>query len=148
MTDAYLDGPVLTDRQKTWYERLTKPAENQYVLLAETDGQPSGFVCVFWHDDAVFGTLIDNLHVRKEQKGQGIGTGLMQQVAQRLEQHFGEEKFYLWVLEKNHPTRRFYESVGGISHESAVHTMPDGEQHVALRYVWRDFELLKRNKWK
>ena len=78
MSDAYLDSDVVAERQVHWQKRFENPASNQWVLVAEKGGELLGFVCNYGADDAKWGTLIDNLHVRPDQKGQGIGKQLIQ----------------------------------------------------------------------
>jgi ribosomal protein S18 acetylase RimI-like enzyme len=146
MNDAYLDGDVASERVAYWQKTLGDGESGQYTLLALENDQPAGFVCVYWNDDPTHGTLIDNLHVRKHLKGRGIGTKLMQEIAKIIEEKWAESKFYLWVLEKNYDTRRFYESVGAINHEAKMYLMPDGQKHPTFRYIWKDFEVLKAKK--
>src|SRR6185436_17727278 len=69
MRDAYLDGDVVTERRAVWQERLATPAPNQHVLVAEQAGAVVGFACAYGGADAVWGTELDNLHVRRGMQG-------------------------------------------------------------------------------
>jgi GNAT superfamily N-acetyltransferase len=139
LSDQFLDQEIHEMMRQKWDYRFAQPPYDQYILIAEEDGLAQGFVCVYWNDNPVFGPLIDNLHVLPEFKGRGIGKRLMQEVALQLRRDGKEEKYYLWVLEANHPTRQFYEHLGAQNHEGEPHLMPDGQHHIALRYVWHDF---------
>ncbi|KAB2932692.1 MAG: GNAT family N-acetyltransferase [Leptonema illini] len=77
LRDEYLDKDVFQDRKDLWMSRLFSPAENQCIILAEEDDELCGFICAFGNDDPRWGTLIDNLHVRQDRKGLGIGKALI-----------------------------------------------------------------------
>src|SRR5207253_8063247 len=74
--DEFLDGPVFQDRMGVWNKRLSMPAPNQFVVLAEEEGLVVGFACAYGRDDEQWGSLLDNIHVRRQQHWQGVGTGL------------------------------------------------------------------------
>lgn len=137
-SDAFLDGPVADNRRQTWQERLTYPTPNQYIVVAERAGGLCGFACAYANNHPTWGTLLDNLHVRKEYKGQGIGTHLLNTVAEYAHQQRPNRGFYLWVLAQNTPARRFYESLGAIDQEVVEHENPDGTFSDCHRYVWPD----------
>ena len=136
MSDAYLDGDVFTERQAHWQNRLGKPIENQYVLVAENEGQLLGFVCVYGADNAKWGSLIDNLHVRPDLKGQGIGKQLIQKAMVWAKENYPNTGVYLWVFEANLPSRGFYEAMGGTHVERVLHHNEDDTEGYALRYAW------------
>jgi len=140
--DDFLDGDVIADRETVWHERLSSPVSNQYVLVAEKSGDLVGFVCAYGNEDPVFGTFIDNLHVRADQKRQGIGRELMRNVACWSRENHPLAGIYLSVLEPNVPARRFYESLGAINFESRNWEPPGGGQVVDLRYTWPDSQKL------
>ncbi len=136
LSDAYLDGTVHAERQAHWQKRFESPPENQYVLVAENEGQLAGFVCVYGVDDAKWGSLIDNLHVRPDLKGQGIGKQLIQNAFAWAYKNYPQKGVYLWVFEDNVASRRFYEAMGGVNVERALHKNEDGTEGYALRYAW------------
>jgi GNAT superfamily N-acetyltransferase len=145
LSDAYLDGDVERDRREVWLSRLAYPAPNQYLLVAEAEGQLRGFVCAFGDDNPRWGTLVDNLHVRQDLKGQGVGTALLERVGEWVKagrQHAG---FYLWVFEENHAARRFYENRGGETVERAVKDNPGGGRAVSLRVAWPTGQLRQQS---
>ncbi len=136
LSDAYLDGDVFIERQIHWQKRFDNPSENQYVFVAEDDDQLAGFVCVYGADDAKWGSLIDNLHVRPDLKGQGIGKRLINEGMNWARENYPECGVYLWVFEANLPSRQFYEVMGGSNVERVLHHNEDDTEGYALRYAW------------
>lgn len=140
--DAYLDGPVRTDRLKVWEARMQSPAQSQYIVLAESEKRLAGFTCIFVDDDTQYGTLLDNLHVDSHFQGQGLGRQLMIKAAQLALNHAKSTSMYLWVLEGNHAARGFYECLEGINEETTQMQNPDGSFSSVCRYVWADLKIL------
>ena len=134
--DEFLDGDVISDRIDVWNQRFNTPKENQLVLVAEEDKEILGFVCAFGNEDQKWGTFIDNLHVRKDRNGGGIGRSLMKEAVCWSYHHFSDSGMFLWVLEPNAPARRFYEKLGAINQGSRLEEPPGGGIIVNLRYVW------------
>lgn len=119
LNDEFLNGPVLENRRKVWLERLKHPNSNQYIIVAESEATVCGFACTYVDKDPSWGTLLDNLHVHQTQKGQGIGTKLMQLAARWAYDKNQESGFYLWVLAQNRSAQKFYDHVGGVNQERA-----------------------------
>jgi GNAT superfamily N-acetyltransferase len=140
-TDAYLDGPVLADRQQTWTARLAQPHPAQLILVAAEAPGLAGFACAYRHHHPQYGTLLDNLHATPARKGQGIGTQLLARVAAWARAH-GETSLYLWVYEQNLGARQFYDGLGAAHPETVLKTNPDGSQARSCRYVWPDLAVL------
>ena len=136
LNDAYLDGGVLDDRRAVWHRRLTEPALNQWLLVAETERQIQGFVCAYGDDDAQWGTLVDNLHVSQAVKGQGIGTTLLRGVGDWVKAQGQLPGMYLWVFEDNRLARRFYENLGAKHVDTQIKENPGGGRAPSLRYAW------------
>ncbi|MBD2702547.1 GNAT family N-acetyltransferase [Spirosoma sp. BT702] len=141
-SDGFLDNYVVENRRTVWQERLIQPGENQYVIVALSGETICGFACAYSHDDAIGGTLLDNLHVHKQHKGQGIGTELIRQTATWAYREQAESSFYLWVLVKNISARTFYEGLGAINQEEVSVENPDGSFSDCCRYVWPDITTL------
>lgn len=140
--DEFLNGPVVENRQALWQERLTQPASNQYVVVAMSGEVICGFACAYAHEDATWGTLLDNLHVHQNQKGHGIGTALMQLTARWAQRQAPKAGLYLWVLTQNIKARKFYDHLGGINQERMALENPDGSFSDCYRYVWTDTQKL------
>ncbi len=85
------------------------------ALLAETgDGTAVGFA-LFFHNYSTFltnfGLYLEDLFVRPEHRGQGIGFGLLQRVAQMAAER-GCQRLDWAVLDWNEPAIAFYEQLG------------------------------------
>jgi GNAT superfamily N-acetyltransferase len=111
--DDFLDHEVFADRQAVWHERLeTSPATSAFGIVAEDAAGPmAGFAYVLPGHDPVCGTLVDNLHVRPDLKGGGIGRRLLQAVVRELGPAY-TQPVHLWVLDQNEPAKRFYARMG------------------------------------
>ncbi|GAB2554386.1 GNAT family N-acetyltransferase [Spirosoma aerophilum] len=140
--DDFLNDHVLENRRAVWQNRLNQPAPNQYILVAESDNELCGFACAYTDSDPVWGTLLDNLHVLKNQKGHGIGTHLIKSAARWSYEKRPSSGFFLWVLEQNSPARKFYDGLGATNHETQSLKNPDGDHSNACRYVWPDITIL------
>jgi GNAT superfamily N-acetyltransferase len=86
------------------------------VIFALVDGTETGFV-LFFHNYSTFlgkpGIYIEDLFVRPEYRGKGIGKKLLGKIAQLAEERdCGRVEW--WVLNWN-PARKFYESIGAKS---------------------------------
>src|SRR5437588_2985928 len=80
-SDHFLDGDVLTDRLAVWTGQRSNPAAEHRTLVAQCGEAVVGFAHTVLDDDAVYGALLDNLHVAYASKGQGIGTKLLSATA-------------------------------------------------------------------
>lgn len=142
LRDEFLDDDIIQDRMNLWQQRLSAPKENQFTLVAQEGQELIGFACTFGRADAVWGTLLDNLHVRTERKGQGIGRRLIKEVALWADYQYPKSGLFLWVLEANYPARRFYEKLGANYQEQEIWAAPGGGALTSLRYVWANLEPL------
>lgn len=136
LAPAYLAGPIDQDRLAVWTERLQSPSAQQGVFVAEQDGEPIGFVCVFANDDPHFGAKVDNLHVRSGHRSGGLGQQLLRYAARWASERDAATGLYLWVFEANNGGRRFYARLGGQEVERADSGMPSAEEEPAQRVVW------------
>jgi GNAT superfamily N-acetyltransferase len=138
-SDEYLDGPVYADRQAVWTERLEQQGPETSTIVAVLDGQVVGLAHTVYGDDPQFGALLDNLHVTHELKGQGVGTRLMSETAQRLLSGYVGMPLHLWVLVQNTDGQAFYDARGGVCVERRSREPLPGEK---LRYAWADPSVL------
>jgi GNAT superfamily N-acetyltransferase len=139
LTDDFLDNQVVADRQAVWRERLLGPATAPAfgIVAEDAAGQLIGFTYVLLHQDPVWGSLIDNLHVLPGHKGGGIGRRLLQAVARELGPSHAQPAF-LWVLDANEPAKRFYARMGAEFAEQAIAPPFGGVSLPEWRCVWRD----------
>ena len=141
--DDFLDGPVVEDRLAVWGERLADTRAPTVTLVAEDPAthpiEMVGFVHVVLDADAEHGALVDNLHVRHDRKGGGLGTTLLARAAGAVLEKRPGSGLFLWVLEKNVAAQAFYRSRGGVVVGSRMTTPPGGGATlVALRCTWSD----------
>lgn len=143
-SDDFLDNEVLDNRLSVWEERFNNPKENQYIVIAEDDGQLLGFICSYFEEKPVYGTYLDNLHVSDAAKGKGIGTKLIGGLAQEIINRNYKNGFYLWVLNTNYAAITFYDRIGGESLETVEANDIGDTVFQKTRYVWKSMDdLLK-----
>ena len=84
------------------------------VLIAEYADQPVGFA-LFFQNFSTFigrpGIFLEDLYVRPEARGKGIGKALLEEIV-RLARERGCGRVEWAVLDWNEPAIRFYESLG------------------------------------
>ena len=89
-----------------------KPAAE--CVIAEQDGRPVGFA-LFFHNFSTFlgkpGLYLEDLYVKPELRGKGIGRRLLSHLA-RLTLERGCSRFEWAVLDWNEPAIRFYKRLG------------------------------------
>lgn len=134
--DSYLDGPVVEERRRFWRARLADDSPDRLTLKAVHAGHLVGFACVLRDEDPAWGPLLDNLHVRPDLKGLGLGSRLLQACREWAAAVAPSSPMHLWVIEGNLPARRFYDRRGGTLTERRIVNVPPGVPVAALRYVW------------
>lgn len=130
----YLDAGLEQDMLRQWHAPALGPQD--FVLVAVQNAALSGFVTVRDGDDP----LIDNLHVRPDRRGSGIGRGLTAAAAERL-LAAGRRSAQLWVIEGNAAALDFYARLGGQLAETADDEL-FGHPALATRIVWPDLREL------
>ena len=101
--------------EETLHESLfiRKAAE---VIIAEYNGVPVGFA-LFFHNFSTFigkpGIYLEDLYVRPEMRGKGIGKILLTYLAKlAIDRNCG--RFEWWCLDWNEPSIDFYKKIGAI----------------------------------
>mgnify|MGYP002784863604 CR=1 FL=1 len=131
-----LEHEVVTD-EVTLEKSLFGEKPYAEVLLAETEGEIAGF-CLFFHNFSTFlgkpGIYIEDIYVRPEYRGQGIGKEFFSEISAIAEQRkCGRVEW--WVLDWNKPAITFYESMGAIAmDEWTVYRLPE-EKYKRLKRV-------------
>jgi len=97
-------------------QHLFGPQPKAEVILAELENQPVGFA-LFFHNFSTFlarpGIYLEDLYVKPEARGKGIGKQLMIKVAQiAVERDCG--RFEWAVLDWNEPSIEFYRKLGAV----------------------------------
>ena len=135
--DSYLDGDILPERLEVWTIRLSPPRSNQFTVCADLDGEVIGFAHTLFGHDPAWGALLDNLHVRSDHKGAGIGTELLSESARMLMRSRPTEPLHLWVLDQNMAAQAFYDARGGARVETTLRgPFPGGGRAIGHRYFW------------
>jgi len=133
VSDQYLDVTMPAASREDWQRKLPQLlAGAGHVLIAQSDGEPVGFVAAFAPDDQA-SVYINNLHARPDRKGLGVGSALLAAVAQWARAS-GARAMHLKVLETNTPAIGFYESQGWRCIDRVDDTWA-GEAIVALVYA-------------
>ena len=96
--------------------QLFGPTPRAEVLIAEVDGEAAGFA-LFFHNFSTFvgkpGLYLEDLFVRPQHRGLGLGKRLMARLARlALERDCG--RFEWSVLDWNTPAIDFYRSLGAV----------------------------------
>lgn len=144
LSDAYLAGDVVPERQQVWQENLEVRDDSQFGVIAVLDDIPVGFVFVVGRVDPVYGNLVDNLHVSPEARSAGIGPQLLAAAADGMRDRVWDRRAHLWVWDANVRARAFYARLGGREVETMLKTAPDGTEAKTWRVVWDDVAALWR----
>lgn len=139
LPDAYLKGPIASERLNLWRSRFASPgADRLFVLLAESEGDLAGFVCLLLDEEPQWGACLDNLHVLPGWRGKGIGRELFGRATRWVVSTEPGWGMHLWVLEANLDARRFYEALGGELVERRPKKVVEGIIVPSVRYAWHD----------
>lgn len=93
---------------------LFSPEPRVYCDVAEWDGEPAGFAVWFLNFSTFrgrHGVYLEDVFVRPEYRGRGIGKALMQKLARTCVDE-GYARFEWAVLDWNAPSIAFYRSIG------------------------------------
>ena len=108
---------------------LFGPNPKTFCDIAEWGGEPVGFA-VWFYTYSTFsgrhGIWLEDLFVRPEHRGQGIGKALMVRLAKRCVDE-GLSRFAWWVLNWNEPSRVFYRSLGARAQDEWTVKRLEGE---------------------
>jgi ribosomal protein S18 acetylase RimI-like enzyme len=141
LSDKYLDNDLEGERRKYWLKKMPEFTNREFVLVAEEGGELIGFVAVLDKPEAGFDALVDNLHVRPDLKGRGIGGKLLNAVAARL-LDTQRKSFYLFVLKGNTGAENFYLAKGGTPLDILTHDF-GGKTVQATRFAWEQLDRMR-----
>lgn len=127
LSDSYLDGELDADRLAVWTVRLAEPGDDRVTLVAEHGDGLIGFAHTVLDADPAWGALVDNLHVRPDDKRRGIGTRLLSATAEEVMLKRPESSIFLWVLEQNAAAQAFYLARGGRRCDVVLCDAPGGD---------------------
>lgn len=135
LSDEYLAGDIAGDREALWTQRLQSPRNNQHIVVAENNDL-MGFACLYSNDDPIWGSLLDNIHVRPGLHGHGIGTQLLFRISDMAKAAAVNAGLYLWVLQNNQKAQAFYRRHGAHCAGEDVWAAPGGTQIPRFRFAW------------
>ena len=115
-------------------ERLFGPRPYAEVLIGEIDGAPQGFA-LFFHNFSTFegkpGVYLEDLFVRPEARGSGLGKALLKRLAEiAIERDCARLEW--WVLDWNEPSIAFYNSLDAKPMDEWTVMRVDGDALTAL----------------
>jgi diamine N-acetyltransferase len=100
-------------------DALFSPQPRLFCDIAEWDGQPAGFALWFLNFSSFrgrFGVYLEDLFVRPDYRGRGLGKALMEKLARRCAQE-GWTRLEWAVLDWNKPAIDFYRAIGATVRE-------------------------------
>ncbi len=146
LNEKYLAELVSNEREEMWKSRFINPVPNQYVAIAEIDGETVGFACFYSGENPDFGSYLDNLHVSKNHHSKGIGKSLLLNGARWCFEQQPDEGLCLLVSQSNTHAQAFYKRLGTRNCKDGVWNAPDGSVVPTFWYVWDDIKPLIENQ--
>lgn len=114
--------------------KLFGPRPYAEVLIGEIDGVPQGFA-LFFHNFSTFegkpGIYLEDLFVRPEARGSGLGKALLKRLA-ALAVERDCARLEWWVLDWNEPAIAFYKALGAKPMDEWTVYRVDGDALTAL----------------
>ncbi len=138
LPDGFLDGALGGLMAAHWPAVLVRPLPGPVILAVAPGAPPLGFVAA-WRQGA--NMHVDNLHLRPEARGAGIGRVLLGAAASRLLAE-GFRTADLWALEGNRGALRFYARLGARLDEVPVVKPAFGHPVPMRRAHWPDLAVL------
>ena len=139
MPVKYLADLSLQDRTTAWVHILTADLPTSMNFVAETDGgEIVGFIGGGPEregNNTYLGELYA-IYLVEEHQRKGVGRRLVSALTRRMVSD-GFHSMLVWVLEDNHPARRFYESLGGEQVGRKTVTI-GGTELFEVSYGWTD----------
>lgn len=142
LTSHYLSHVAPTEREELWRTRLTAPKADQYVVVAQVDGEIAGFGCAYLNGVNHYGAYLDNLHVANSHRGKGIGRALLRSIAHRCNALDAQRGLCLLVNQSNTSAQQFYLRLGATHSKSDVWRAPDGTLVPTYWFTWADVKVV------
>jgi ribosomal-protein-alanine N-acetyltransferase len=119
---------------REWYEGELKRPEVCFIYVLRTPDIPVAGFCAFWL--VVDQAHINNLAVRPELRGQGLGTHLLEAIVAEA-RHLGATSLTLEVRRSNIAAQRLYAKAGFFEHSvrKNYYTQPVEDAIILLRNI-------------
>ena len=119
---------------REWYEGELKRPEVCFIYVLRTDDQPVAAFCAFWL--VVDQAHINNLAVRPDLRGRGLGTQLLESILAEA-RHLGATSLTLEVRRSNIAAQRLYAKAGFFEHSvrKNYYTQPVEDAIILLRKI-------------
>ena len=139
----YLDGLSYDRSERLWQDVIT--AGDGCVFVAEDEDGVFGFASGsprerFSRGLREYEGELKTVYVLPSHQGTGAGKRLVGAVARHLAE-IGVPSMLLWAFEENRPTRRFYESLGGVLVAENGFEL-GGARLTEVAYGWEDLDVL------
>ena len=138
-SDQFLDQEAPAERLQFWTDILAGDGF-RIALVAEEAGIIIGICLALKDEEHGFDALIETLHITPDRRGGRLGAVLLGAVVSELIAA-GAKTAFLWVFEKNHPARRFYERLGAEVQDAGTFEVYGSTVH-DMKYIWRDLPRL------
>jgi GNAT superfamily N-acetyltransferase len=143
LPDDYLDRMMdgLPRRIQRWEEGMRNPEAPGAATFVAEDGD-TGIIGFVGGGAARKGNVgysgeLFAVYLLAEHRGRGLGRGLFHRCVEHV-RGLGHADMMLWVLEANHPSRRFYEAMGGsVVPGATLDVTLGGLNLVEIAYGWR-----------
>jgi GNAT superfamily N-acetyltransferase len=115
--------------EATFEAALFGPNPRVFCDIAELDGEPVGFALWFYNFSTfqgAAGIYLEDLFVKPEARGQGIGKALLVHLAKRCVAE-GLGRLQWWVLDWNAASIAFYRSLGAVPQDEWTVMRVSGE---------------------
>jgi len=142
MPDGILDALGYDGSRRR--QQMAVMAADRFALVAEHDGAVVGFAYggPSRAEDAAHQGEIYAIYVLPSHQGHGHGSALMRRSARELLER-GWRGMLIWVLRENHPSRRFYERMGGTHlRDRDTDREIEGTTITESGYAWDDISAL------
>ena len=136
LPETYLDDTIFEERRAYWRPALGRPGRDDLVIVAARGLELSGVMAVRLGADRGYDATIENLHVRPDLRGGGLGRRLIAAAAERL-MAARVSTICLWVFDGNESAIRFYERLGGRREARGFDDFA-GAHTPHTRIVWED----------
>jgi len=140
--DEVLANLSYEQREGLWRSALENPSPDNFVYVADADGQIVGFVAGGrLHEDVPgYTSILHAIYLLQNTQGQGLGRRLVEALVRDLIEQ-SHTSMLLWVFRDNPPARGFYEALGGQYVSEKTFELGDKE-FVEVSYGWQDIRPL------